>query len=129
MIGRGSEFVVRLPLLEPAPMSDPPRRLPTVAEPARKLRVVIVEDNSDSRGLRAGLATRPPAAALLGEHGEGSLGPGGRRRARRVEAHREENAEPVPLVEAGRSARFMYVGRRPGLHAAAKTDIAIPGAY
>ena len=49
--GKGSEFVVRLPLVDAVPESEPARKLRTVAEPARKLRVVIVEDNEDSRGL------------------------------------------------------------------------------
>ncbi|MDB4986918.1 MAG: hypothetical protein JWN04_2096 [Myxococcaceae bacterium] len=49
--GKGSEFVVRLPLLDADRADERPRRLRVNAEPARKLRVVIVEDNADSRGL------------------------------------------------------------------------------
>jgi two-component system CheB/CheR fusion protein len=46
--GKGSEFVVRLPLVEPPRESERPVQRSSVA-PARPLRVVIIEDNADSR--------------------------------------------------------------------------------
>jgi signal transduction histidine kinase/CheY-like chemotaxis protein len=45
--GLGSEFVVRLPLCDAAGRSDRP--VPASREPARPLRVVVVEDNPDAR--------------------------------------------------------------------------------
>jgi len=49
--GKGSAFMVRLPRIEPPLAEQVERVLATSDEPARKLRVVIVEDNPDSRGL------------------------------------------------------------------------------
>jgi two-component system CheB/CheR fusion protein len=48
--GRGSEFVVKLPLSQQVPASIPPREVDQVKSSTQyPLRIVIVEDNEDSR--------------------------------------------------------------------------------
>ena len=47
-IGQGSEFVVRLPLAEPAGAAPSPRPTLTQSTPTAPLRVLIVDDNHDS---------------------------------------------------------------------------------
>ncbi|MDB4975894.1 MAG: hypothetical protein JWN48_4235 [Myxococcaceae bacterium] len=49
--GKGSQFVVRLPLIEAPTTDGAVRVLPSVERRTRKPSVVIVEDNADSRGL------------------------------------------------------------------------------
>jgi two-component system, chemotaxis family, CheB/CheR fusion protein len=49
--GKGSEFVVRLPLTEAPRGDEQPSELAQTKPTMRKRRVVIIEDNADSRGL------------------------------------------------------------------------------
>lgn len=48
-LGRGSEFVVRLPIVDARSMPPPPPYPPALEPPARALRVMVVEDNADVR--------------------------------------------------------------------------------
>jgi two-component system, sensor histidine kinase len=60
-VGKGSEFVVRLPLpATPLPASSPPEPAPretSATEPAKGLHVVLVEDNDDIRETTTELLT------------------------------------------------------------------------
>jgi CheY-like chemotaxis protein/two-component sensor histidine kinase len=55
-VGRGSEFVVRLPLRPPPPPPAPPPAAPAPAAPAR--RVLVVDDNADAALMLALLRAR-----------------------------------------------------------------------
>jgi two-component system CheB/CheR fusion protein len=54
--GKGSEFVVRLPLANPASVVEPIES--TVRRPAKTARVLVVEDNADSREMLCALLDR-----------------------------------------------------------------------
>jgi len=47
-VGRGSEFIVYLPLGSPDTPAQPPPPALTPAEPARRLKVLVVDDNRDA---------------------------------------------------------------------------------
>jgi len=66
--GKGSEFEVRLPCAEPAPASAPARPSDRTAI-RRGSRVVIVEDNEDSRELLCMLLTRAGCECHPSDHG------------------------------------------------------------
>src|SRR5205823_7050383 len=52
--GKGSEFIVRLPLLSPVSPLEAPSS-PAPAESRQRLRVALVEDNDDARAVMADL--------------------------------------------------------------------------
>ena len=70
--GRGSEFVVRLPLAAPAPPPEPDgsRRRPVLGQSAR---VLVVEDNGDSRELLCELLEQAGFECRAAESGVAAL--------------------------------------------------------
>jgi two-component system CheB/CheR fusion protein len=70
--GRGSEFVVRLPLAVPAPPPEPDgsRRRPVLGQSAR---VLVVEDNGDSRELLCELLEQAGFECRAAESGVAAL--------------------------------------------------------
>ena len=75
--GRGSEFIVRLPLVEPAPLVQPAPTTRDVPPVACSRRVLVVDDNADAAeslalvlemfGHEASIAADGPAALATGE--------------------------------------------------------------
>ncbi len=65
----GSEFVVELPLTEPVEQHD----VPSTAQPAESLRIVIVEDMEDSREMLAELLTMKGHVPHVAGDGESGL--------------------------------------------------------
>jgi two-component system CheB/CheR fusion protein len=71
--GQGSEFVVRLPLAAAAP-AEPPRPSPERApRPAGTARVVVVEDNADSREMLCELLREAGFECQAAESGAAAL--------------------------------------------------------
>ena len=71
-VGRGSEFIVTLPI-ELAAEASPPPAGPPVARKSRPLRILVADDSDDGREMLAFLLAREGHTVVTAEDGERAL--------------------------------------------------------
>jgi two-component system CheB/CheR fusion protein len=71
-VGRGSEFVVMLPIQPEAPAAGPPDR-PAAAPRSRAVRILLADDNQDALEMLAFLLTREGHTVVTAENGARAL--------------------------------------------------------